>query len=186
MALSSYDPNAAPDPQEWLALDEGERIMLCEDHHRSPSCDHPLAPNPQLHAAIHNIVENQIALGDETPVAENVDRLVRDGLSRHDAVHAIGTDSFRDYPPEGTQYVGVTSRSGLPTIYNLAGIVDAILLSAGTIRGTLTGDHHFAVDFISICTAAAAHVLDRLQILSCLNLIKSSLPADNHGCISRT
>jgi hypothetical protein len=46
-------------------------------------------PNHRLHAAIHVIVENQIALGEEV-VVEALDRLRRQGLSRHDAIHAIG------------------------------------------------------------------------------------------------
>ena len=36
------------------------------------------------------VVENQLALADE-PVVRALDRLVREGLSRHDAVHAIGS-----------------------------------------------------------------------------------------------
>lgn len=36
-------------------------------------------------------MENQIALGDELPAAATVRRLVRDGLSRHEAIHAVGS-----------------------------------------------------------------------------------------------
>jgi hypothetical protein len=36
-------------------------------------------------------VENQVLLGDETPVASTLERLMSEGLSRHDAIHAIGT-----------------------------------------------------------------------------------------------
>ena len=39
---------------------------------------------------MHVVVENQLALADE-PVVRALDRLVREGLSRHDAVHAIGS-----------------------------------------------------------------------------------------------
>ena len=48
-------------------------------------------PNAQIHAVTHVVVENQVLLGDETPVAAKLDRLMQDGLSRHDAIHAIGT-----------------------------------------------------------------------------------------------
>jgi hypothetical protein len=51
----------------------------------------PAAWERRLHALIHMIVENQVALGDETPVAEAVVRLMQEGLDRHDAVHAVGS-----------------------------------------------------------------------------------------------
>ena len=44
----------------------------------------------RLHAMLHIVVENQIALGDDTPVAATLERLVGEGLDRHDAIHAIG------------------------------------------------------------------------------------------------
>ena len=46
-------------------------------------------PNEQLHATFHVVVENQIALGDELPVRRAVDRLMAEGLDRHQAVHAV-------------------------------------------------------------------------------------------------
>ena len=42
-----------------------------------------------LHATIHVVVENQIALG-EAVVIEALARLQAEGLTRHDAVHAVG------------------------------------------------------------------------------------------------
>jgi hypothetical protein len=38
----------------------------------------------------HVVVENQVALGEATPVPETFDRLIDEGLDRHEAVHAIG------------------------------------------------------------------------------------------------
>lgn len=49
-----------------------------------------LEKNATLHAAIHTVVENQLALGDPE-VRETLDRLLADGLDRHDALHAIGS-----------------------------------------------------------------------------------------------
>lgn len=46
---------------------------------------------PSLRAIAHVVVENQVALGDATPVPETLDRLMNEGLDRHDAVHAIGS-----------------------------------------------------------------------------------------------
>jgi len=48
-------------------------------------------PNLSLHALIHVIVENQIATGDAIPVSGILERLVAEGLDRHDALHAIGS-----------------------------------------------------------------------------------------------
>ena len=39
----------------------------------------------------HVVVENQVALGEVTPVPETLDRLMDEGLDRHEAVHAIGS-----------------------------------------------------------------------------------------------
>jgi hypothetical protein len=40
---------------------------------------------------MHAIIENQIALGDETPVQRTAQRLMDEGLDRHDTIHAIGS-----------------------------------------------------------------------------------------------
>ena len=87
--MDQYDPHVAPDPEDWLALDEGERILLVEEHHRDTRAPLPRSGR-RLHASMHVVVENQLALADE-PVVRALDRLVREGLSRHDAVHAIGS-----------------------------------------------------------------------------------------------
>jgi hypothetical protein len=85
---NAYDPDVAPDPAEWLALDEGERISQAMDYHRHAGVS---LPNENIHAVMHVIVENQIAMGDELPVRRTVERLVAEGLDRHEAVHAIGS-----------------------------------------------------------------------------------------------
>ena len=86
--MEGYDPEQGIDPEEWSALDEGERQYLVERYHRKNRIK---MPNSRLHAAIHVIVENQVALGDEIPAQETLARLMREGLSRHDAIHAIGS-----------------------------------------------------------------------------------------------
>ena len=53
-----YDPEAAPDPEKWLALDETQQIELVSAYHRRLGAK---LPNDHLHAAIHVIVENQLA-----------------------------------------------------------------------------------------------------------------------------
>ncbi len=85
--MDRYDPSQPPEPGKWLELDEQERIMLVEDHHRRARTE---LPNARLHAALHVVVENQLAANDE-PVVRAQARLMEDGLTRHDAVHAIGS-----------------------------------------------------------------------------------------------
>jgi hypothetical protein len=87
-AIADYDPLVAPEPMEWLALDEQERIDLIEDYHRRAGIR---VPRATAHAVIHVVVENQIAEGDALPVQRTLQRLMGDGLDRHEAIHAIGS-----------------------------------------------------------------------------------------------
>jgi len=91
MSLRVYDPAVAPDPAAWSALDESTAMELVAQHHRSPACEHRPAGNRRLHAVMHVIVENQAALGDELPVAATLARLVAEGLTRHEALHAVAS-----------------------------------------------------------------------------------------------
>jgi len=86
--MKDYNPNKQPDAEEWLALDESERIDLVFRHHRQARIQ---LPNARLHAVLHVIVENQVALGDEIPVRRHLERLQTEGLDRHEAVHAVAT-----------------------------------------------------------------------------------------------
>lgn len=72
----------------WQALDEGEQIELVRAYHGKKRIR---LPNSRLHAALHTMVENQSALGDETPVRHILERLQQEGLDRHEAVHAVGS-----------------------------------------------------------------------------------------------
>ena len=83
-----YDPLESPEPEKWLAIDEAERIQLAQDYHR---CARVRLPNEKLHAVFHVVVENQIALGDEIPVQSTLQRLMAEGLDRHEAIHAISS-----------------------------------------------------------------------------------------------
>ena len=84
--MDSYDPDA-PGSSDWLETDEVERIELVASYHQRHKVS---LPNAQLHAVIHVVVENQLALG-ETVVVDTLARLQKEGLSRHDALHAIGS-----------------------------------------------------------------------------------------------
>jgi hypothetical protein len=86
--MDSYNPEHAPVGNEWLEIDEDERLMLVEQYHRDARIRLPKSAR-RVHATMHTIVENQLALNDE-PVVKALDRLIREGLTRHDALHAIG------------------------------------------------------------------------------------------------
>lgn len=86
--MHRYDPLQAPDAREWSEMDEQERIRLVEQYHRRAGVR---LPNATAHAVIHAVIESQIALGDELPVRRTLQRLMAEGLDRHDALHAIGS-----------------------------------------------------------------------------------------------
>jgi hypothetical protein len=86
--MTRYDPLTAPDPEQWSALEEQEQLDLVTDYHRHARLH---APNDKVHAVIHVVVERQIALGDEIPVGRTVQRLMSEGLDRHEAIHAVGS-----------------------------------------------------------------------------------------------
>jgi hypothetical protein len=84
--MTYYDPNSAPDPKAWLALGEQERMQVVKNFHNSARIK---TRSIRSHAALHTIVENQIAQG-YGPTRKALARLLSSGLSRHDALHAIG------------------------------------------------------------------------------------------------
>jgi hypothetical protein len=84
----SYNPDKAIDAKRWLSLEESERLHFVQRYHRKKRVR---LPNARLHAVIHVVVENQVAMGAEIPVGSTLSRLMREGLSRHNAIHAIGT-----------------------------------------------------------------------------------------------
>ena len=88
MAPLQYDPNEHNNSDAWLALDESERIQLVRRYHRRQRIR---LPNETIHAVVHLIVENQVALGDAFPAKAALLRLMKEGLDRHEAIHAIGS-----------------------------------------------------------------------------------------------
>jgi len=64
--MKPYDPPEPPDPEQWRSIDEQMQIQLVRDYHRRARIR---LPNAMVHAVVHVAVENQIALGDETPVS---------------------------------------------------------------------------------------------------------------------
>lgn len=86
-----YEPKRDPDPQEWLAAPEAVRLDACERAHQPLPRRHPPVANLRLHAALHVTVETQLAAGAPPEVRQTLARLVRAGLTRHEALHALGS-----------------------------------------------------------------------------------------------
>ncbi len=86
-----YDADRAPDPAGWAKAPEPERLAAVEAHHRALAAPHPPVRQPRVHAAIHLVVEDQLASGSPPEARRAMDRLVRAGLPRHEAVHAIAS-----------------------------------------------------------------------------------------------
>ena len=80
--MDVYDPDAGPDPQAWLALDEEERRALVAAAHPEET---------GIHLSMHVVVENQVASGMPAAAAETVARFVQQGMRRHQAIHAVAS-----------------------------------------------------------------------------------------------
>ena len=82
--MKKYNPDVYPNPKVWLALEETEQQRLVEvAHQKSGLTEGQLA----MHASGHVTVETQLAM--ELPhVVDNFKRLMKEGLGRHDALHA--------------------------------------------------------------------------------------------------
>ena len=85
--MEHYNPSQTPNAAEWLELDEQERIDPAETYHRKARIK---LPDTRMHATFQAVVVNQIAEGHE-PVVRAMKLLTSTGLSRHDAIHAIGS-----------------------------------------------------------------------------------------------
>jgi len=81
----AYNPLRGPDPKRWNWLGEDERLAQVLAFHKRSQVK---LPNAHLHAIMHVVVENQLAEGYEA-AARALDRLLSQGLDRHEAVHAI-------------------------------------------------------------------------------------------------
>jgi hypothetical protein len=81
-----YDPLVAPNAAQWLSATEEERLSEVVGYHERVG---EKLPNARLHAAIHIVIENQLAEG-LPDVKKALGRLVAEGLDRHEALHAVG------------------------------------------------------------------------------------------------
>ncbi len=86
-----YDADRAPDPAAWSAAPQRDRVAAVEVHHHALSGPHPAVRQARVHAAIHVVVEDQLASGAPPEARRAMDRLVGGGLTRHEAIHAIAS-----------------------------------------------------------------------------------------------
>jgi hypothetical protein len=89
MALE-YDAEQAPEPAFWAAVPTEERVLAVEAHHAGLGTSHPKVERPRVHAALHVVVEDQLAGNAPPEAARALARLVAAGMARHAALHAIG------------------------------------------------------------------------------------------------
>jgi len=82
-----YDPDKPVDAAEWLALDEGEQQLVVERYHKRARIR---LPSRRVHAIIHAAIETQVAQG-HAAASRALERMLAEGLDRHDAVHAVGS-----------------------------------------------------------------------------------------------
>jgi hypothetical protein len=85
-AKPKYRADRSPEPEFWERLSEDEQIDAIVSHHRIRSIK---LPDQILHATAHLMVEQQLASGEAPHVVATCERLIREGLTRHDAIHAI-------------------------------------------------------------------------------------------------
>ena len=86
--MKEYDALIEPESEKWLKLSEEHRIEMIESYVRNNETtieDEALL----LHSSIHMVVENQLAENIES-TKEAYKRLLRQGLNRHETIHAIG------------------------------------------------------------------------------------------------
>lgn len=99
-----YDPDREPDPAGWLALAAPERrreIRLAHMRMGHAESD----DRAQMHAAMHEAIETQVAHDDPPETAQTLARLVASGMSRHHALHTVAAAFMRRM-----QEVAVTDR----------------------------------------------------------------------------
>jgi hypothetical protein len=108
-----YDADEAPDPEAWLELDEDTRIELIRSYHRREGID---PPAEMVHAALHAAIETQAAAGEAVPVQRAIDRLIAEGLDRHQAIHAVGSVMFEHFN-EAARKGGAEAESAASAYY---------------------------------------------------------------------
>jgi hypothetical protein len=85
----TYDADVAPDPEAWASADEKERLAAVEAHHRAVAVRHLTEKSARVHAALHVVVETQLAADDPPEARRALARLLAAGRPRHEAAHLL-------------------------------------------------------------------------------------------------
>jgi hypothetical protein len=88
-ARAGYDAEHAPAPGPWLDSSESERLARVQRYHELALEPADQPPSASLHAGLHVMVENQLATNQPPQARAALGRLMAEGLSRHNAIHAI-------------------------------------------------------------------------------------------------
>ena len=86
--MNTYNPLFEQDKEEWLGASELDRLVAVREFHERSGEEFEEGAL-MVHSSIHVIVENQLAEGVDL-IPETVAKLIRQGLNRHEAIHAIG------------------------------------------------------------------------------------------------
>lgn len=118
--MNTYNPLVEPNKEEWLALSECDRIDSVKEFHENSNDDEfEEEAALSIHSTLHVIVENQLAMGVAL-ISETIAKLTRQGLDRHEAIHAIGAiiseDIFDVMRGEKTEFSPIRYRKKLDKI----------------------------------------------------------------------
>jgi len=84
-----YDAHVAPDPGPWLAASDERYDAVVRYHLGGTAPDEELPLSAQAHFTFHVAVENELAKGDIPAMARALERLILQGLTRHEAIHEL-------------------------------------------------------------------------------------------------
>ena len=86
--MKQYNASKKPVPELWLSLDDDTRLELVEKY--VENFERKIDDSAKsIHASIHMVVENQLALNEDVTI-KAYQRLMQQGLKRHETIHAIG------------------------------------------------------------------------------------------------
>ncbi|MFH1809069.1 MAG: DUF1841 family protein [Pseudomonadota bacterium] len=86
----AYDADRGPDVGLWLALNQADMIAAVEYFHLR---QHLRRRSEALrsHAVLHMAIETQVAEGQPPEAQQALRRLQKQGVDRHEAIHALGS-----------------------------------------------------------------------------------------------
>jgi hypothetical protein len=90
LELYGYDADLEIEATPWAELAEAERLARVKRYHEGTLAPGKRPPSMERHAGLHVLVESQLATGVPPQAPAALRRLRAEGMSRHDAIHALG------------------------------------------------------------------------------------------------